>query len=652
VDIFKITIFLIIIGGLIPFTISKRFSLMKMLSVIFISSGCLIGLIDSIYKLNNNDVYYLTYKLSDIFIITLSIDNLAKFFMIVIYLISFFSVIYSFQYLNDSSKAFRTAVSYFFYALLIVSMVFVVSANNIITFIFAWEVMSITSYFLVIYNYEDSKTIKAGYIYLVFTHIGAMFIYSAFGIMFAYTNNLDFTNLSSMPSNIKILIFMLASIGFASKAGVFPLHIWLPYAHPAAPSHISALMSGVMIKMGIYGILKMYNLLELNSCIAGYTLLALGAVSGVLGVVYALCQSELKKLLAYSSVENIGIIFTGIGIGMLGQYEKNLPMTLFGFTGAILHILNHSIFKSLLFFGAGLVIHNSKNKSIAQMGGLLKNMKITGFTFLVGSLAIAGLPVFNGFISEIIIYFGSFQGLKQSGVMQIASIVAVISLAVIGGLSLACFTRVIGVAFLGESRSTHPKTTSENGILMLFPMIMLAAICFIIGVFPEYFINLALTGTKSLIHIPVDLQLKDYFGFSTKITNACILFILVVSIIFFLNYLFYKDKKIVKSPTWGCGFSKPTSRMQYTDFSYASSIINFYKPFVSFKCDYNKVDKIFPNKTEYHLEYLDIAEKYIIQNIVKFLDLFFEKLRWIQHGNIHIYIGYILIVVIILLLQV
>jgi len=182
--------------------------------------------------------------------------------------------------------------------------------------------MSLTSYFLVIYNYEDFETIKSGYIYLIFTHIGAMFIYSAFGIMFAYTNSLNFINLSSIPLNIKTLIFILSFIGFASKAGLFPLHIWLPYAHPAAPSHISAIMSGVMIKMGIYGILKIYTMLEFNSIITGYTVLAFGVISSVLGVVYALSQSDLKKLLAYHSVENIGIIITGIGIGMIGQYEK------------------------------------------------------------------------------------------------------------------------------------------------------------------------------------------------------------------------------------------------------------------------------------------------------------------------------------------
>jgi hydrogenase-4 component B len=648
--IFKLTIFIILIGGLIPFATYKNFSLMKILSVLFISLGSLMGVIDSLFKLNNKEIYNVTYKLSDIFIVALSINNLTKFFMIIIYLISFFSVIYSFHYLNDSSKALRTALSYFLYSLLIISMIFVVSANNIITFIFSWEVMSLTSYFLVIYNYEDFETIKSGYIYLIFTHIGAMFIYSAFGIMFAYTNSLNFINLSLIPLNIKTLIFILSFIGFASKAGLFPLHIWLPYAHPAAPSHISAIMSGVMIKMGIYGILKIYTMLEFNSIITGYTVLAFGVISGVLGVVYALGQSDLKKLLAYHSVENIGIIITGIGIGMIGQYEKNFAMALFGFTGAILHTLNHSIFKSLLFFGAGSVIHNTKNRSIEQMGGLLKNMKVSGLTFLVGSLAITGLPMFNGFISELIIYFGSFQGLKQLPLTQFASIIAIISLAVVGGLALACFTKVIGVAFLGEPRNDNTSNAKESGIFMLIPMIGLSLICLTIGVFPKYFIKIALYGTETLFLNSIDFHINDYFNFSTSITNISLLFFLILTILFTLKYFCYKTKKIHNTSTWSCGFSKPTTRMQYTDFSYAFSIIKFYKPFVLFKSDYKKIDKIFPNKIEYHLEYLDIAEKYIIQNIAKFLDLFFEKLRWIQHGNIHIYIGYILIVLIILLL--
>jgi len=243
--------------------------------------------------------------------------------------------------------------------------------------------------------------------------------------------------MGALPDAVKILVFIFSFIGFGSKAGVFPFHVWLPHAHPAAPSHISAVMSGVMIKTGIYGIIKMYILLNLHTPVFGTIVLAAGVVSGLLGIIYALGQHDLKRLLAYSSVENIGIILIGLGIGMIGVSSEQPLMAVLGFTGAFLHILNHAVFKTLLFMGAGMVLHKTGTRSIDALGGLLKNMKVTGSAVIIGSLAICGLPPFNGFVGEFFIYIGAFKGVALDTTAFVMSVFAIISLAIIGGLALA-----------------------------------------------------------------------------------------------------------------------------------------------------------------------------------------------------------------------
>ncbi|KAA0258240.1 hydrogenase [Deferribacter autotrophicus] len=651
-NVFFLPLFIIFVGGVLPLFLYRKFVVMKLMSIALIGAGSFMGVLSALIMLMHGDKYILLYKYFDIFPISFKGDSLSAFFMVVIYSVSVLSVIYSFHYMDKPEKAFRTAVNYFFYSLLIISMVLVVNANNIITFAFSWEIMSLSSYFLVIYDYQNVETRKAGYTYLIFTHIGAMLIFAAFGVIYAFTGELGFEHISSIPFTAKVVVFLLSFAGFGSKAGIFPLHTWLPYAHPAAPSHISAVMSGVMIKMGIYGIVKMYSLLDTSAAIFGYIVLIFGVTSGVLGVVYALGQHDLKKLLAYHSVENIGIILAGIGIGMIGVSIGNSAMSILGFTGGLLHVLNHSIFKSLLFMGAGSVLHKAKTKSIEQLGGLLKNMKITGITFLIGSLAISGLPPFNGFISEFLIYIGSFKGISHNGISYIFSILAIISLAVIGGLASACFTKVVGIVFLGEPRSQNASKALENGFSMLIPMVILAIICIGIGVFPEVFVNMAFKGVQSLQLVSEDIQINDFLSITGRISFIAVLFFIILIFILIFRTLVYKGKNIIKTPTWDCGFSKPTFRMQYTGSSYASSIINFYKPFAPIKEDFNEIKELFPKKTHYHSEVIDIAEKYIIQPVVKQSLIFFDRLRWIQHGNIQLYIGYILLAIVVLLLLV
>jgi len=646
---FFVSIALIFCGGIATLFLWRRFVVMKAAAVSVISVGCSIGLIDSLAKLLNAGSYDVSIEYLKLFSLSFQIDGLSAFFLVAIHAGCLLAAIYSFHYLNNPDKAFRSAVNYLFFSLLVVSMALVVTAANMITFMLAWEVMSLSSFFLVIYDHESAENRKAGYLYLVFSHIGAMFILAAFGILYGYSGSFLFSSGSTIPDSAKLLVLILSFIGFGSKAGVFPFHVWLPHAHPAAPSHISAVMSGVMIKTGIYGIVRLYASLNLHTPLFGEIVLIAGMISGILGVVYALGQHDLKRLLAYHSVENIGIILIGIGLGMVGVSFGNPIMAVLGFSGGLLHVLNHSIFKSLLFMGAGMVIQKTGTRTIDVLGGLLKNMKVTGITFLVGSLAISGLPPFNGCLSEFRIYLGGFKGVALDKTAFVLSILAIVSLAIIGGLALACFTKVVGVVFQGEPRSSRAVAVDEKGPAMLAPMLVLAGICIIIGVFPRMFIIMALKA------VPVSglgygrIPMEPFIQMTANISLAATLFFIILLVLIALRLVLYRGKTIGRAGTWGCGFTQPTPKMQYTGTSYAASILEFFRPAAPLQEDHPAIQGRFPQKTHYHSHVHDIAELYMTRVVVNPFLWFFDRLRWIQHGDIHLYIGYILLAIVVLL---
>jgi hydrogenase-4 component B len=645
-----LTLLLILIGGLLPLLLIRQFNAMKMLSIIIICGGCIFGLFQAAKGLYSGSSLTFEIDIYRYFSMAFQMDAIAAFFLVPIFVITILGMIFSFHYMNQPEKSLRTAVNYFFFGLLTISMVCVVLANNLFTFALSWEIMSISSFFLVIYDYQKEIVRKAGYYYFVFTQAGALVIFATFGILYTHTGNLEFSSIHILPENIKLLVFIMLFFGFGSKAGIFPVHVWLPHAHPAAPSHVSAIMSGVMIKMGIYGIIRFYNLLGSDSIIFGQIVLGFGVISGIYGVVQALGQHNLKRLLAYHSVENIGIILIGLGIGMIGISLKQPLLAALGFSGALLHVLNHAIFKSLLFMGAGVVIQKTGIETIDQLGGLLKRMKVTGVTFLIGSLAISGLPPFNGFVSEFLIYFASFKGINFNEQSFIPSCLSILSLALIGGLALACFTKVIGIVFLGEPRTKKAEIAKEGDKSMLIPMIVLSSACLFIGVFPSLFIRMSLAATKSIMVVPENMMLNNVIEISHNITFAALILFGLMAVIYLLRMAVYHNKTITRSSTWGCGFTKPTPRMQYTGVSFASLILNFFKPMAPAKVDHPAISGHFPKSTYYHSEIIDIAETNLLQRVVKPVLIIFDKLRWIQHGDIHLYIGYILLAIILLLL--
>jgi formate hydrogenlyase subunit 3/multisubunit Na+/H+ antiporter MnhD subunit len=634
------------LGGLLGALFSKWFKLSKIVAILTISAGSLLGLYNALMVILHNNSYELTYMLGSIIPVSFKIDLISMFFSAVVLLVSIMAAIYSYGYMDDKKRKIATGFHYLNFAVLVASMVGVTISNNSIIFLLFWELMSISSFLLVMFDGFKEDVRKSGYIYLIYTHIGGMFIFSAFALAFMATGSISFDQFSSMPDFLKIAVFLLGFVGFASKAGVFPFHSWLPYAHPVAPSHVSAVMSGVMIKIGIYGIINLIILLGTNSIYIGYLILILGILSGILGVVYALAQHDLKRLLAYHSVENIGIILIGLGIGLIGKYYHNETIALLGFAGALLHVLNHAIFKSLLFMGAGAVIKSTGTHSLEEMGGLMKRMPTTSLAFLMGSLAISGIPPFNGFVSELLIYIGGFNGLNSSIGLLAASTFGIIALALIGGLATACFTKVFGISFLGEPKTKMSANAKESPHVMRIPQILLALICILIGILPALFVNpiIKIAQGSNLAEIVACQQLSIF----PKLTEIYLILIALVSILAVLRTLIYRNKT-VDGYTWDCGYSTPTAKMQYTASSYASPIVEFFKPFVIIKTHEKPVKGIFPSEAKYHSESKDLAEAVFELLLVKPVSTGLSLLRYIKDGNFNYYMGYVIILMSLLL---
>ena len=396
----------------------------------------------------------------------LKIDRLSAFFIAVVNFTVLTGFLYARGYLRpyySTKNSLRFSIHYFAYLWLYLSMIMVVVIRDGLPFLIVWEIMALSSFLLVIFDAEDTSILKTGISYLIQMHVGMFFILIAFLIAGRETGQMSFDALNTYFSrNSSLLLFILFFTGFGIKAGFIPLHTWLPQAHPAAPSHVSGVMSGVMIKMGIYGILRVLMSVQDNLLLIGIIILAVSLVSGILGVMMAIVQHDLKRLLAYHSIENIGIIGIGIGLGTIGLATDNTILSLLGFSGGLLHVLNHSLFKSLLFFNAGSVYQVTHTRNIEHLGGLMKKMPYTASLFLIGSLAICGLPPFNGFISEYLIYTGMFKSLSAANLNQSILILgSVVGLTLIGGLAIFCFTKAFGIVFLGEPRSEEAKVAGD-----------------------------------------------------------------------------------------------------------------------------------------------------------------------------------------------
>ena len=578
------------------------------------------------------------------------IDPLTAFFLIVISIMSFLGVLYANGYMKPYlNKGMNVSSHCFFLMMLIASMTMVVTVQNALFFLIVWEIMSLSSFFLVIFEGEKKEVLKAGIKYLVYMHLSVIFIMAAFILLNIKTSSLNFGAYAYYLHNdasMANLIFLLAFVGFGIKAGFVPFHNWLPDAHPAAPSHVSGIMSGVMIKTGIYGILRFLLFVGTPSKMISYTVLTIAVISALYGVLYAVTQQDLKRLLAYSSIENIAIIGIGIGVGMLGLTYGNPYVDVLGFAGGILHILNHSIFKELMFFAAGSVYLKTHTRNMELLGGLMKKMPYTGLLFIVGSIAICGLPPFNGFIGEFLIYAGMIMGIPASEIsLFLVLILSIAALGMVGTMAMLCFTKAAGITFLGNPRTECVEHVNEDvPRVMLIPMVILAFLAFFIGMFPQYFISIVMWPVSMLVNVDkyaanpaLDEVFKNTFGLIlSDFSWFFLIFFAVVAVMFIVKLIVIRKARI--SNTWGCGYNRLNYHVQYTGSSYANLFISTLKPLFKRVSHIKKPKELFPKEAYYELEIEDIEEAYIVKPLVMWDEKFLTKFERIQNGNIQQYI--------------
>ncbi len=586
--------------------------------------------------------------------LSIAVDALGAVFLFPIFILSAFAALYGSEYLGYYYGKKNIGSAWFFFNILIASMVLVVTARNAVLFLFAWELMSISSFFLVLFEGEKKEVAKAGLIYLVATHIGTLFLLVMFVLLGNSGGSFDFAQWKALNAGIlPSAIFILAVIGFGTKAGFMPMHIWLPEAHPAAPSHVSAVMSGVMIKTGIYGLIRILTFLGAPCPWWGYSLIAIGIVSGILGILLALAQRDLKRLLAYSSIENIGIITIGIGLGVLGM-SLNIPvLSVLGFTGALLHVVNHAFFKGLLFLGAGVVLHATGTREMDVLGGLLKKMPVAGYCFLIAAAAICGLPPLNGFISEFLIYFASFKSIIGPATPVVAASAVIASLALIGGLAVACFTKVFGIVFLGEPRSAHCRDAREPGILIRTSMAALAVSCLAIALMSPLVIAMFnrviadITGASPDAIQPVIAGAAHPMMCIVTVALCLCAAILLIAI---LRRLLLKGRNIETAPTWDCGYAQGNSRMQYTASSYSQPIVDFFKGILRTQKHHLKLNTYFPDGSSFKTQTPDMFQETVFSPLLKIIRGLAEKLTWFQHGRLQLYVLYIFLTLVALFL--
>lgn len=577
------------------------------------------------------------------------IDSLSAWFILTINFTIVTGALYGFNYMKKYREM-KNEITLHCIAFMLVhfALLGICSVQNGFIFLLLWELMALSAFTLIIFEHEKPETIKAGLNYIVQSHISIVFIMLGFIYVAFKTGSYGFDAIGDFSGKQSVLagmaLFLCFFIGFAIKSGFVPFHTWLPYAHPAAPSHVSGIMSGVLIKIGIYGILRMLLLIKTDYTTIGYIILFISLLTGIYGVMLATIQHNLKKLLAYHSVENIGIIGMGIGLGCIGLGATNKWMAILGFSGALLHTLNHSLFKSLLFYSAGNIYMAAHTLNVERLGGLIKKMPHTAVLFLIAAIAICGLPPLNGFISEFLIYGCLYNWLYSASLISlITMIISLGGLVLIGGLALLCFTKAFSIVFLGNSRDDHHDEICETGLWQLFPMYIIVALMIFIGLFPSLFINLLQQPVNLFTHnIIFNMNMIKVGAIDSLQTINWLFFGLLIFVAIVLALRKYLSRKrIIKAgTTWSCGYSNANSKLQYTASSYVRSFSKLAKPLLDIEKNEVKIDEVFPSGKHYETNSYDKLERIFIDIPLKLINKISDPFVFLHNGRLQTYILY------------
>jgi hydrogenase-4 component B len=579
--------------------------------------------------------------------IRIAVDRLSAFFLMPVFVVSALGSIYGEGYWSEREHPENARKLRCFYGIATAGLFAVMAAGDAWTFLMGWEVVGLAGFFLVTTEQDDAEALRAGWIYLIAAHVATLLLFAMFALLHRAAGTwLLVPSEALRGSPLLTPILVVALLGFGIKAGVMPFHVWLPAAHAAAPSHVSALLSGVVLKMGIYGLARTLSLLPAFPEWLGPALLALGVVSGVLGVVMALAQHDLKRLLAYHSVENIGIILIGLGVGVLGVARHQPAWAVLGFAGGLLHVWNHAAFKSLLFYSAGAVVKAAGTRDLDSLGGLLRPMRFTGAMFVIGAVAICGLPPLNGFVSEWLIYMGSFRAVTAaSGGNAIGASLGAVALAFIGALAVACFVKAFSAVFLGNPRGPSPGVVSRDAsAAMKWPMGVLAAACVAIGLLPVAAGNGSRGAAQALlggVRPPFDAALP-------QLATVTILLVALIGSCAAAAILLSSKRGVTF--TWDCGYAAPTARMQYTSSSFAQMLGRLFRRVLLAEVHRPAVESLFPGpgaRFESHVP--DPVLDRLLLPATRLGQRALKLGRAIQTGHVQMYLVYIVVTVVVLL---
>ncbi len=647
-----------LVAGIAAFTFSKNPRAATALGAGGAALGCLVGLVPTWRVLVGGAPESLRLSWDAAHgAFCLGLDELSAFFLLPVLLLSALGAVYGGSYLLGYRHEKKLGSPWFFFNVFVAGMELVLIARTAFLFLFAWEVMSLAAYCLVTFEHEKAEVRRAGWIYLVATHLGVAFLLLAFMLLARQAGSLEFDAFRWMPAlsaGGASVLFVLAAIGFGSKAGFVPFHVWLPEAHPAAPSHVSALMSGVMIKMGFYGMLRVLTFLGRPAAWWGPTIAAFGLLTGVVGISLALQQRDVKRTLAYSSIENMGLIGLALGVGLWGSARELPVVAVLGMTAALLHIWNHALMKGLMFFSAGSVLHATGTKDTEQLGGLMKRMPWTASCMILGCVAIAALPPLNGFVSEWLMYLGLVKyALSTSGTSSLVALLAIGLLAFIGGLAAITFVRLAGIVLLGSPRSDVAAHAHESSRWMLGPMLVLVVGCLAMAMIPWVVLGPVgrvinqLLGQQATTSWLSEASADEPLG---VLGNFDALTSIVIVAAFFGFLAWSRNAARADGLTWGCGYVKPTARMQYTGRSFAQMttqqlLPRFLRPHVHRQAPQG----LFPAAGEFDSQYPDPITEKVYDPFFRRWAERFSQLRILQQGKVHVYLVYIALMVVLAL---
>jgi hydrogenase-4 component B len=606
--------------------------------------------------------------------LTVKLDPLGAFFVLIVSLLAVALSVYSFGYVRGFYGRKNVGVLAAFYNALLLATTLVFTASNAFFFLIIWEIMALSAYCLVSFEHEKSEARSAGVLYFVMSHVGTGCLILGFLLLFQAAGGQSPGDYSfdtfralgdKMSPGRRDAAFLLFLFGFGVKAGIVPLHIWLPEAHPVAPSNVSALLSGVIIKTGIYGLIRvLFDFMGTPPNWWGVTVLTIGTISAVLGVLYALMEHDLKRLLAYHSVENIGIILMGLGAALMFLHTNHPVLATLALIAGLYHTINHAIFKALLFLGAGAVLHATHTRNMEEMGGLIKRMPKTAFFFLMGAVAISALPPLNGFVSEWLTYQSLLQGFGTTqSLVRLMFPLSGAMLALTGALAAACFVKAFGITFLAQPRSEHAARAHEAAPTMLVGMGLLTTACVFLGLFPTFFLKLLDPLTQQLVGqgLPEYLSRTDGWvlgntqelGGTVSTVGIALMGICLLPIPLVLWLLFGRRARVRIGPTWDCGLQGLTPQMEYTATGFSKPIRMIFKalfrPRREVQREYDYSPYFAKNlRFESHIEEAFVTRIYrpLNRGILRVS----RRMRALQAGSIQAYLIYIFITLLLLLL--